>query len=281
MANEIISGKYGHSISYDAGSDCGAVAGMHLTGGVPVVHGGVKYVRFETKFDAKLYGQTVQIKYEARPELAALVAEYEAIQAQLKAEREAKWAAKQAGQATIDKPLLEAMWAKVAELRAIIPADHVRVDVKQTGDLDGDPILEYTVDGVKLSWDDVNHIGTASAIRPGALGAFAAEWICSISKAKFEEIKAAQQTATDTKKAAKEARQKELAETPIPAAAVQAYNYYHGDANKAWENEDESAWALIEKWTPYIEVQHGMDIEKMKHMAAEASKEASFGINEE
>jgi hypothetical protein len=248
---------------------------------VPVVHGGVKYVRFETKFDAKLYGQTVQIKYEARPELAALVAEYEAIQAQLKAEREAKWAAKQAGQDAIDKPLLDAMQARAADLKAQIPADHVEVAVKQTGDMDGDPILEYTVDGVKLSWDDVNHIGTASAIRPGALGAFASEWICTIGKAKFEEIRSAQQTAAETKKTAKEAREKELRETEIPAAAISLYNRYHGDAEKAWEDSDDTAWALIEKWAPYIEAQHGMDIEKVKRIALEASREANYGINDE
>lgn len=276
MANEITSDKYGHSISYDIGPDCGLIAGMHLTGGRPVVHEGVKFVRFETKYK----GQTIQVKYEARPELAALVVEYDNIQAQLKIERETKWAADKAIKDAADQPLLDAMQAHAAELKAQIPTGHIQVTVKQTGDTDGDPILEYTADGVKLNWRDVNNIGTASAIRPGALGAFASEHVCSIGKDRLAEIREMQAAKAATAQAAKEVRQVELKTTIIPDEALSAYNHYHGDANKAWENEDETSWALIQKWTPYIETQHGIDIEKIKRTAAETNRETSFGINE-
>ena len=59
----------------------------------------------------------------------------------------------------------------------------------------------------------------------------------------IESKKAAEEAA----KPAKEAAEKELKETEIPAAAVKAYNHYHGDENKAWEDENETAWALIRK----------------------------------
>lgn len=80
---------------------------------------------------------------------------------------------------------------------------------------------------------------------------------------------------------AKEAAEKELKETEIPVEAVKAYNQYHGDAEKAWENENETAWALIRKWSPYIEAQHGMDPEKTKAIISEMNAESSYGISEE
>jgi molecular chaperone DnaK (HSP70) len=276
MANEIINSKYGHSISYDAGPDCEQLSGMHLTGGKPVVHNNIKCVRFETKYK----DQTIQIKYESRPELAALVVEYEAIMSVLKTERDAKWAADKAIKDVADQPLLDAMHAHVAELMAQIPVDHVQLTVKQTGDMDGDPILEYTADGVKLGWQDITMIGVASAIRPGAWGAFASIRVASISRARLEEIRAEQQTKSAAAQATKDTRKKELAETAIPASAVEAYNYYHGDADKAWENEDESAWAAINKWSPYIETQRGMDPAKLQREIWEMNREANYGINE-
>ena len=281
MANEIVKKHivddlYNYSISYDEGPDFGVVAGMHLTGGIPVVHEGIKYVRFETKFK----GQTIQAKYESRPELAALVAEYEAIEAQITADRTTKQAVRQAKQDAIDKPLIEAMKANEAPLRASIPADHVEVIIKQTGDLDGDPMLTYRADGIKLGWQDVNIIGVASAVRPGAMGAFVSVYIASISRERLEEIRAAQQVNSAASQTAKEARQKELKETIIPESALSAYRHYHGDADKAWEDENETSWALIRHWTPYIEMQHGMDSVKLQREATEMSREVNYGINE-
>jgi len=281
VANEIvkkhiIDDLYSYSISYDAGVDCGPVAGMHLTGGIPVTANGTKVV----KFDQKYKGQQIHVKYDTRSDLAALVAEYEHIQAQIKAEREAKWAAEKAAQDAIDRPLIEKMEREAAELRAQIPEDHVEVTVTKTGDLDGWPILEYKVGDTTLNWDQVNMIGSACAVRPGALGAFAEVWVASISRERLEEIRAQQQADAEASRAKKEAREKELRETPIPQEALSAYRHYHGDADAAWENEDEAAWALIEKWTPYIEAQHGIDAQKLQHMLKEAAREASYGISE-
>ena len=212
MANEIVAKQLTedcifHSISYDAGRDCGPVAGMSLTGGKPQTNGTMDVVRFEQKFK----GQTICIKYDTRPDLAALVDEYNVIEAAKRAEQDARWATKQAEQDAIDQPLLDAMYAKADKLRSQIPADHVEVKVTKTGDLDGDPILEYTVDGIKLNWQDVSVVGWASAIRPGALGAFASICIASISKDGLEQIKIAQAKEFTAKKAALEAVEAERA----------------------------------------------------------------------
>jgi hypothetical protein len=212
-----------------------------------------------------------------KPGIIEYVTEQHKIRAE---ERAAKWATQQAAQDAVDKPLLDAMQAHAAELRAQIPAGHIQVTVKQTGDMDGDPILKYTADGVNLNWQDVNFIGVASAVRPGAIGSFASIYVASISRKNLEEIRTVQQANSAAAQASKSARENELKVTEIPAAAVSAYNHYHGDAEAAWNDSDESAWALIQKWTPYIVVQHGMDIEQIKRVAADVNKEASYGINE-
>jgi hypothetical protein len=84
----------------------------------------------------------------------------------------------------------------------------------------------------------------------------------------------------DSKKAAEAEQEEKLQETEIPAAAVKAYNQYHGDENEAWEEGNETAWALIQKWAPYIEAQHGTAPEKIEKMSNEMRGEASFGISE-
>jgi hypothetical protein len=119
--------------------------------------------------------------------------------ARLKAKRETEWAIHKAEQDAIDNPLLDAMNKKADGLIASIPADHVRVTVEQIGDADGDPILKYTVDGIELNWRDIETVGIASAIRPGAMGAFAEERVCSISCEKLKEIKAAKVAAENKK----------------------------------------------------------------------------------
>lgn len=209
----------------------------------------------------------------AKPEILAYFAER-------KAEQEAIAAARRAEQEAIDKPLLDEMYAKAEKLRAQIPEGYVEVTVTKTGDSDGWPILEYEADGVKLRWDEVKMIGSACAIRPGALGAFAEIWIASIDRNRLEEIRARNQKDTEDKAAAKEAHRKELMETEIPQCAIEDYNRYKGDAEKAWEAQDEGAWAMIEKWAPYIEAQHGMHPTKAKKLAEEAAREANYGIYE-
>jgi hypothetical protein len=99
--------------------------------------------------------------------------------------REARLAQAKADQAAKDKSYLDRMKADADELRKKIPSDHVPVSVKEVGDADGHPILSYEAQGTKLSWQDVTHHGTASAIRPGALGAFAHERVASIPRDKL------------------------------------------------------------------------------------------------
>lgn len=91
---------------------------------------------------------------------------------------------------------------------------------------------------------------------------------------------ATEKAAEEEKTAISEAREKELKETEIPQRAVNAYDQYHGDAEEAWEDENETAWALIREWTPYIEAQHGMATKKLQKIMTESAREASFGINE-
>lgn len=279
--NEVTrSTKYGdipfHSISYDAGSDCGPISGMSLTGGYTTEINGTRVVKFEQKFK----GQQIAIKYDTRPDLAALVDEYEALKASESAAHQAVLDAQKAEQDAIDAPLLAEMRAKVDALVASIPADHVRVTVTQTGDLDGSQILTYEADGVTLQWDQVENIGNVCAVRPGALGAFAEEYVRSISRTKLAEIKAAQTAKEQQYSDNKSAHEKDLAETPIPPSALDAYRRYHGDAEAAWTAEDESAWALINAWSRHIEVQHGMDNLKLNNALNEATNEANYGISD-
>lgn len=281
MTNEIVAKQLTedcvfHSISYNASKDCGPVAGKKLTGGKPQTVNGINFVAFEQK----LNGQIIRVKYDTRPDLAALVDEYKAIEAAKQADREARRATKQAERDGIDQPLLNAMHTKTDKLRSQIPIGHVEVMVTKTGDLDGDPILEYTVDDIRLNWQDVNIIGWASAIRPGALGAFAEICIASIDKKQLEQIKAAQIKTTTDKLAAQAIREKELTETVIPVYAIEVYNRYNGSSEAAWEDENETAWAFIEKWTPYIEAQYGANKVKLQRITREMIREANYGIND-
>ena len=132
-------------------------------------------------------------------------------QAAKQIELKARWAEQRAMQDAIDAPLLADMAAKANELRAQIPADHVEVIATQTGDMDGDPIMQYTAKGEIVSWSDITVIGWAGAIRPGAMGAFASIQICSISRDKLEQIKTAKAAAETTKAAAKKAETDRIA----------------------------------------------------------------------
>ena len=153
--------------------------------------------------------------------------------ARIKAANDAEWEAKKAAQDAKDKPYLDAMNAKAAALRALIPAGHVFVQAEQTGDADGDPIFTFTADGMKIRRADVNIIGCASAVRDGALGAFASVYVCSIDQNKLAQIRADQQLKSAEKADKAAMRKKELAETAIPAYAMAAYKQYHGDPEKA------------------------------------------------
>jgi len=96
----------------------------------------------------------------------------------------------------------------------------------------------------------------------------------------YKDYITAKAEAEKAARSAKEAREKELTETPIPQEAIDAYNRYHGDEDKAWEDENETAWALIREWSPYIEAQYGMDKQKLLWIAKKAVREQNYGINE-
>ena len=114
-------------------------------------------------------------------------------------ERDGRWERERLEQIEKEKPLLDEMYKKAQELRTQIPWGHREVTITKTGDLDGDDILEYTCEGVKLSWRDIVYAGTASAFRPGAMGAFASIRVASIDPVKLNEIKAKNQAEIDTK----------------------------------------------------------------------------------
>jgi len=71
-----------------------------------------------------------------------------------------------------------------------------------------------------------------------------------------------------------------MKQVEVPLYAVEAYNQYAGSSEKAWEDEDETAWALINKWGKYIEVQQGAHPEKVREIWKEMNREQSFGIQD-
>jgi hypothetical protein len=77
-----------------------------------------------------------------------------------------------------------------------------------------------------------------------------------ISRAKLSEISKEQGIEIAKKEEKRKAFERELLGTAVPVYAREAYRKYNGDADRAWESEDETAWAMISKWAPYIEAQN-------------------------
>ena len=173
-------------ITYKAGSDCGPAAGSILTGGRPIEINGNKVVQFTAPI---IQGRKMAIKYDCRPDLAALVAEYLASETAEKSARQAKWAAETAKQAAENAPLIAAMNARADALQATIPTGSILVKCEKLGDLDGDPIYRYTAEGIEVAWQDVVILGRTDAVRPGALGAFAERCVAYITPAKLVEVR--------------------------------------------------------------------------------------------
>jgi hypothetical protein len=269
---QVIRDEYGCSISYDIEAGKSPLSGKQLTGGYPSESSGEKVVRFAEKHA----GKDICVRISTRPDLAALVEEFYRVRAEIAEDNKRAAAARQAEQDAKDKPLLDAMWAEVEELKRQMPANHVLVTATKTGDSDGWPLMDYEACGVKLRSDEINHIGWASAIRPGALGAFEEVKVCSIDRDKLIQIKADREREDAEKAEKKAAREKELAETPVPECAIEAYNHYHGNADKAWESEDEASWALIFHWSPFIETQRGMHPLMAQEISSEAARESQI-----
>lgn len=88
-------------------------------------------------------------------------------------------ASKEAAQKIEDAP-------KLAALIAQIPTEAVRVTVVQNGSLDGDPILDYSINGLKLSWSDCTILGWVGD-----------EAVCFISRARLSEIETSEREAAE------------------------------------------------------------------------------------
>jgi hypothetical protein len=250
-------------ITYQVSAPGNPLDGKTLKGGVPDYYGGVKVVRFKPE---KVNGAMVvpTLKIDSRPDLQALVKRYEMATLENNLKQAIERGGKRGEEAAQEKLLLDKMRAEADKLRKQIPRGNVPVTVTQTGDMDGDPIYKYEADGVELSWRDVTIHGRAQATRPGAMAPFASEIIASIPKDKLEDIKVKKREAEREAQAKQDARRKELLETKIPEYAIRVYNYYHGNENAAWEDENEEAWAAIRKWRPYIEAQRGMHPDRMR-----------------
>lgn len=206
----------------------------------------------------------------ARDWLRELVENRDQIASMMDVARSAFWAQQRADYARdIEQPLLDAMRAKADDLRKKIPSGTVEVHATQIGSADGDPIMRYMANGVEIGWQDAEIVGTACAVRPGALGAFA-----SITVAYTTAEKITARVARDEAIAAKRAADAhELRTTAIPASALDSYNRYHGDAEAAWAAGDESGWSAINHWEPYIEAQGKGSIHADVRQMQEAAKE--------
>lgn len=242
-------------IAYKAGADAGLVAGKSFTAGRPEIKtlNGQQF-RVVT-FKEKYKNQTVHLRCDSRPDLAAFADAYEAEIARRNAADKAAWQARAERMAAQDAPLLAAMRAEVEVLIAQIPAHGVRVIVTQTGSADGDPIYDYEAEGVKLSWQDIIHVGSAHARRDQTLSAFASELVDYISRERLEQIRIGRQASVEAGKVQRAERRRDLTETTVPASALAAYKTYGGDDEAAWDAGDESAWSLIREWGDHIEAQ--------------------------
>lgn len=58
--------------------------------------------------------------------------------------------------------------------------------------------------------------------------------------------------ATITEAANIEANEEKQEEIEIPTYAIEAYKQYKGDAEAAWKNEDDQAWAVLTTWGKII-----------------------------
>ncbi len=74
-------------------------------------------------------------------------------------------------------------------LIATIPKDHIQVRVTDIYDSLKGSYSEYDVDGIDISWEDVEIAGCATATRHGALDPFKSRTIAHISRARLAELK--------------------------------------------------------------------------------------------
>lgn len=159
--------------------------GKSLTGGRPEEISGKLVVKFAEKHQ----GKYICMMYSNRPDLAALVSAYKEAGKKEQEDRDREWAEARAKEEAADAIEIEKMEKEIAALREKIPAGAISVVAQKVGNADGYPILQYTADGIEIGWQDIEVVGWASAIRPGATGAFMEECVCYILPEKLEEIK--------------------------------------------------------------------------------------------
>jgi hypothetical protein len=190
-----------------------------------------------------------------------------------KAEYDAKVKANRDAEIARDAPLIAEMEAEVKRLQATIPSDHIEVTVIDKGDFDGYRMEDFVCDGVKLRWDQVTTIGHASAIRPGALGAFAHRRVCSISRLDLESARAEQEK--DAVKAAEKKAERETElNAPVPPEAVAAYKSCGGDPERLHDDIDHPHYWIVKRYADAIEHQ-GLACEAtLKKMTAEMKEAA-------
>jgi len=94
------------------------------------------------------------------------------------------------------------------------------------------------------------HLGGGS---PGMASVTEAEWNALVEESRplREREVAARIAARDQR----QARVLSLRTAAVPKEAVAAYVRYQGNADRAWENEDESAWSFIRSYAEAIEEQ--------------------------
>jgi len=194
-------------IEFVAPADAGALAGKTLTGGLPGPRKGadgetVPCVAFAP---IKVGGKSVRpiLRYDTRPELAALVTQWEQATAAEQAQREAEYAVLQEQERQAEAPLLAAMREEADALAARIPTDCVRVEAIEAGNADGQKYYALRVGDFDISWQEATQVGTASATRPGALCPFAEEPVYYIPRARLAELQSEANAKAQAKAAAK------------------------------------------------------------------------------
>ncbi|MFT3992400.1 MAG: hypothetical protein QM680_13430 [Luteolibacter sp.] len=187
--------------------------------------------------------------------------------------REAKWEEERLAKKAEDDALIEKMNAEVADIRKKIPAGHVEVTVINKGDFDGYPMLDFRCEGIDLEWHQVNIVGAAHAIRPGAMGAFASRRVASISREDLEAARLAHAEKEASAKSAAAEKAKELT-APVPQDAVAAYVRCGGDPENLPDDIDDPDYWLVRRYAEAIEHQGLAPAASLKKLASHLRESA-------
>jgi hypothetical protein len=134
------------------------------------------------------------ITLASRPALDLLITNRDAINMEIDTARNAVHAAVRQMDLDRDNVLRAEMRAKAQEMERLIPAGHLRVTVTKAGSLDGDEFYNYEVGGEQIPHSAITVHGWATAIRPGAFGAFDSICVASIAPDVLAQIRAEKAT---------------------------------------------------------------------------------------